>query len=93
MPAGLAREFRIPFGQQKKIAKRRKVAESFVSAIVNGRTQPQTERTQKKAALVMADIAALFNVPVEVAFPETPPSAAPEGGGTAPAFRAVQNVA
>lgn len=86
----LARKYRLPHGAQRRIARKRRVSESYVSQVINGHATPRSPRGMRKYLAVRGDVAAELGVTVQEAFPDiTPPGAAPEVGAADAAFSAV----
>lgn len=62
------RKHRLPYGAQKKIARRLGVARSYVSAAVAGDCRPKTKRAKLRLRRVQVAIAGELGLPVEEAF-------------------------
>lgn len=70
MPLTIAeRKHRMPYGAQLEVARQEGVAESYVSAVMNGDVRPKTEPTRKKLRRVQVALARKLGVTVDEAFP------------------------
>lgn len=63
----------MPFRAQAQVAEAEKVAESYVSAVMNGTVHPQTDKTRKKLRRVQVALARKLGVTVDEAFPPAEP--------------------
>jgi hypothetical protein len=71
MPLSIAeRKHRMPYGAQVAVATELEVAESYVSAVMNGEVRPKTDVTREKLSRVQIALAHKLELPVEEAFPE-----------------------
>jgi transcriptional regulator with XRE-family HTH domain len=72
MPLSIAdRKHLMPFGAQQEVAAEQSVAESYVSAVMNGAVHPKTAATKKKLRRVQVALARKLGVTVDEAFPPT----------------------
>ena len=60
----------MPYGAQVAVATELEVAESYVSAVMNGEVRPKTEATREKLARVQVALAQKLELPVDEVFPE-----------------------
>lgn len=69
MPLSIAdRKHLMPYGAQLEVAREQGVAESYVSAVMNGSVQPKTEATRKKLRRVQVALARKLGRRVEDVF-------------------------
>lgn len=70
MPLSIAeRKHQMPFRAQAQVADAEGVAESYVSAVMNGTVHPKTDETRKKLRRVQVALARKLGVTVDEAFP------------------------
>jgi transcriptional regulator with XRE-family HTH domain len=71
MPLSIAeRKHRMPYGAQMEVAREEGVAESYVSAVMNGEVRPKTEPTRQKLHRVQEALSRKLGTSLDDAFPE-----------------------
>lgn len=70
------RKHLMPHGAQAQVATEEGVAESYVSAVMNGDVRPKTPASREKLARVQAALARKLDRPTEDVFPESTREAA-----------------
>lgn len=76
----VTRKRELPYGKQKEIARRARVSEAYVSAVVNDRLRPVTVEGQKNLRRVRVLVARALGMRVDEAFPPQEPSELIESG-------------
>ena len=66
----------MPQGAQRQVATELEVAESYVSAVMNGEVRPKTDPTREKLSRVQIALAQKLDLPVDDVFPEHAQTAA-----------------
>lgn len=62
------RKYRMPYGEAKKIARRRRVNQAYITRAMAGQIFPKSKRAKDKLRRVQVDIALAMGLPLEVAW-------------------------